>query len=262
MTSSRSSKETGKEKRTLPTFEEMMTGPGREQIEPWQEADGGDEAEMRRRVAQDMENQSRVRAKKELKKAEEQCEKLRHEAEDEAERIMRQAREEAAQLKEQVEQDAVAQIESRYNEEVAVLRKTVQAAAESYQKEREALFVNMRESVTELCFQITRSILNYELDRDTEAYKSIIEGAVETLKSEGNMVLHMPPVSYERIFGGKNNEYLANLNERQIKVVKDKDVLEGDCLLTGDRGGVRAGAQTQTARLREAVLQKWGEEKK
>ena len=250
------------DKRALPSFEEMMSVLGMPEPGLWSEADGGDEAEMRKRVAQDMENQSRIRAKRELKKTEDQCEQLRRKAELEIERLMKQAHEEAAQLKAQVEEDAVKQIESRYNEEIAVLRSTVQKATESFKNEQDALFDNMRGSITELCFQIARTILHYELDENNEAYKSIIEGAVETLKSDGNMVLHMPPVSYERLFGGKNNEYLAGLNERQIKVVKDKDIQEGDCLITGERGGVRAGIQTQTSRLREAVLQKWGEEKK
>jgi len=90
----------------------------------------------------------------------------------------------------------------------------------------------------------------------------MIQNALDKLQGESAMALHMPPVAYERVFGGRNNNLLAQMKDRQVSVIKDMNVKEGDCLVQSDRGGLRVGAHTQTTRLREAVLQQWGEVKR
>ena len=175
---------------------------------------------------------------------------------------MEEAEKEAQERKTRAEQEAVDKVEGRYQDEMRTLRSAVEGAVDGFNREREALFNGIQARMLDLCISVAESIVHYELDKGDAAYLSIINNALGMLRSDETMVLHMPPVAYERIFGGKDNLLLAQMQERQVKVSKDMAVVEGDCLVSSERGSIRVGAHTQTARLRETVLQKWGEVKK
>ncbi len=252
---------------SLPSFEKMMSNvaapepPLPEYDEDEAAGEGGEElsAEAKMEAAEQARHLLEQREKQKLKN---ECENMRREALAEAESIKAEALAEAKKLKAGAEKKAADEIEGRYLQEVKLLRDTVKSAAEGLKNEKEQLFSKLEGNLLDVCVQIAESIVHYELDKGDAAYRSIINNAIDTLHGDETMVLHMPPISYERLFGGRDNELGAQLAERQVKVVKDIDVAEGDCLVSSERGGVRVGAQTQTARLREAVLQKWGEVKK
>lgn len=253
-----SSQETAK-RVILPSFEEMMSKAELDMpLMPAEGEYGTDEqdAEAMQEAAAAM---ARLAQRREKEKIEALCAQMKKDAEAEAARILEQAAREAEACKARAEEQAVAQVQARYEEEIKTLRQEVQKAAEGFAKEKEELFKGMETRLLDVCFKIAESIVHYELDKGEAAYLSIIHNALGMLRSDEAAVLHMPPVGYERIFGGKENAALALMNERQVKVVKDVNVAEGDCFVSSEHGGMRAGVQTQTARLREAVLQKWGE---
>ncbi len=254
-------------RRSLPSFEEMMSAAERE-IPLLQAEDGVFSAE----TASDAQGEAdpelaaeqlrKLRAQQELKKTQSLCEDMRKAAEEEAAKLKAEAAEEIKTLKERAQRETAEKLQARYEQELSSLRSTLDKAAQGLAKEKDQLFSVLQERLLDECVKIAESILHYELDKNDDAYLSIINHALDMMRSDELMVLHMPPISYERLFGGRDNTMLAAMNERQIKVVKDIDVAEGDCLVTGERGGLRVGAHTQSARLREAVLQQWGEVKK
>ncbi len=248
----------GDKRVSLPTFDELVAAGAI--VVPVYHEDAPSQADAK---AADPEAEKAAQLRNKLKaeslRVKQECDKLRLDAEQDAMAIRAEAAKQAAQCKKQAKAQIEQTIQARYEMEVGHLRDSVEKAAAGFQDKKEALFRDMQGRMLDTCMRVAEDILHYELDKSADAYRSIVQNAISMLDAEETMTLRIPPVAYERLFGGKDNPLLRQMEARQVKVVKDGDVKEGDALVTTDRGNIRVGAQTQSARLREAVLMKWGE---
>lgn len=195
----------------------------------------------------------------ESRRVKQECDKMRQDAETDAMAIRAEAAKQADEIRSKAKTEIEQTIQARYELEIGHLRDTVEKAAAGFQEKKAALFTAMQQRMLDTCIGVAEEILHYELDRSADAYRSIVQNAVAMLDTEESMTLRVPPVAYERLFGGTDNALLRQMEERQVRVLKDNDVKEGDAVVSTERGSIRVGAQTQSARLREAVLMKWGE---
>ncbi|MDO5112369.1 MAG: FliH/SctL family protein [Clostridia bacterium] len=250
----------GDKRVSLPTFDELVEA-GAIVVPTYHEdveADAASPDAAADPVAEKL-AQERSKLKAESRRIKQECDKMRQDAEQDAMAIRAEAAKQAEEIREKAKKEIEDTIQARYEMEVGHLRDTVAKAAEGFQTKKDELFAGMQKRMLDTCMGIAEDILHYELDKSADAYRSIVQNAVTMLDTEERMTLRVPPVAYERLFGGKDNALLRQMEERQVKVLKDSDVKEGDALVVTDRGNIRVGTQTQSARLRETVLMKWGE---
>lgn len=254
----------GDKRISLPTFDELVKA-GSIVIPAYEEnaADESDSASASDNASDNAAEREAARFRSKLnaesRRVKQECDGMRQDAEKDAMAIRAEAAKQADEIRAKAKTEIEQTIQARYELEVGHLRDTVAKAAEGFQTKKDELFTAMQQRMLDTCMGIAEDILHYELDKSADAYRSIVQNAVAMLDTEESMTLRVSPVAYERLFGGKDNALLRQMEERQVKVLKDNDVKEGDAVVSTERGSIRVGAQTQSARLRETVLMKWGE---
>ena len=136
----------------------------------------------------------------------------------------------------------------------------MEAAAAALSEAVNGLYEALEPRLLDTALRIAENILQYELDRDSKAYRAIVHNVLDQDYQAKALVLHLPPGRYDALTGGEA-EFSEAMRMRGVEVARDPALDETDCMVTSNMGSIRGGVKTQLSRIRSAVQnQQRGEE--
>lgn len=239
----------------LPTFEEMMGYS----LQSFVEEDAALPPEEPQPMAEDMPPEEEAAepakspAEEEMERVEKLCEGMRREAIAQSQDILRQAREEAVAIEHKAlihgRETAARELEAERQK----AREAAAAAAAALEQARVELCGALEPYFLDTAINIAESILNYELERNSEAYVSIVRSMVERTFMAHNVVLHLPRDKYDELTGREDGEFLREMERHGARVESDPTLDSGECMVTSDMGSILGGAKTQLARIKYSL---------
>lgn len=136
----------------------------------------------------------------------------------------------------------------------------LQQAAESCNTIMEAALLEARQTVlgaenqiVELVLAISRKIIYDELDDRPEVILGIVRAALERVRDQNHINIHVSLDDYERILQARN-ELQSIVGAEQILIITADTVLvRGGCMIETSFGTVEAGVDTQLESIRRAL---------
>lgn len=252
--------DTDKSKVALPSFEQMMSARRRRTAE-YGSAQGGagsniigdDEGVEESLSPFEQELRELERKTREL------CSSMRRSAIAETERLIDEANQEAANIRNRAHKEGFDSAYADCKKELDRARDSMLSAAKTLNETRGGMFDKIEAELVDTVMDMAEKILGYELDSNPKAYEAIVSAALERLGRQESITLRIGAKGYDAVFGGEkplmDQKALADKN---IKVVRDTAVRDGDCVATGDNGTVTVGTSIQLERMREAIEVKKG----
>jgi flagellar assembly protein FliH len=263
MSSSYNDKQADKGKVALPSFEEMMAARRRRAAENGS-ARGGAGSNI---IGDDNDGDSDTEAlspfeqeMRELeKKTRELCSSMRKSAIAESERLIDEANQEAANIRKRSHKEGFDSAYDDCKKELDRARESMLSAAKTLNDTRASMFAQIQDELVDTVMDMAEKILGYELENNPKAYEAILSAALERLGRQESIVLRIGAQGYDAIFGG-DAPFMdqAALLDKNIKVIRDTAVRDGDCVATGENGTVSVGTSIQLERMREAIEVKKG----
>ena len=196
----------------------------------------------------------------EIARTEQLCAGMRREAIEQARQTREQAAQEAVAIRHHARREIEAQLRQENEARLAGLQQTVEAAAAALSEAVNGLYEALEPRLLDTALRIAENILQYELDRDSKAYRAIVHNVLDQDYQAKALVLHLPPGRYDALTGGEA-EFSEAMRMRGVEVARDPALDETDCMVTSNMGSIRGGVKTQLSRIRSAVQnQQRGEE--
>ena len=130
----------------------------------------------------------------------------------------------------------------------------VQAVLEQAEQERLAVIEETKPGMYRLALDIAEKILKYELDENHEAYMGILSSAMDHVRTEGTVTLHVNVAEFTRYFGGQDKAKLRTAEGMvSADVTADPSVEPGGCLIETDSGVVDASAGVQLEQIGQSL---------
>lgn len=190
----------------------------------------------------------------------EQAQRTIQSANEQAEAIIRDAYEKAEKIRESAMQegynkgknDAAAET-SEFMQEQTNMARSVFANLERY---KENLYSELRDSVSQLAFDIAEKIVNFELQKDDKVYEGIVIKAINELKSAEKLMIHVSKAEYERFFKQGGEWLQGETGGVPFEVVCDGQLEDGVCVLESGDEVLNASTQVQLGRIKHQLEEK------
>ena len=122
-------------------------------------------------------------------------------------------------------------------EEEALARKNYEAGElqqmiNSIRTERERVIDSLEGEVIETVIEIAKKTLRTQI-RDNEVFLGLVRSELDELKSNENIVVSVAVEDFVRVFGSAEGAKEA-FPEGNVKVVADKELSDGDCIIETD----------------------------
>ena len=139
-------------------------------------------------------------------------------------------------------------------ETLTPLRNRLTELLVSMAREKEAIFVDARELLLSLLFQISEKIVRRQIVLERETVLSVVTEALRYLAEATKVTIHLSTDDHtfmqERVFEELQKQRL----EADIAVVADERLEDGDCVITTNAGEIDARLSTKLKEL-EKLLQ-------
>lgn len=187
------------------------------------------------------------------------------EGEKEAKKIIDKAKQEVASIKENAYNEGYSQgikegYKQGYNESIekinqklnAELKKIDELRKEMY-REKALLLKQSEKELLELSIKIAEKILHIELEDDNK-YIEFVKGIMSNIAGKTVIQIRVNEKDFEKIL--KNKDYLLSSIEglEDIKIIKDKYLTQGSCIVDGGIGILDGSVDTQLKQIEENFL--------
>ena len=140
--------------------------------------------------------------------------------------------------------DALKKMKDEVKEEAKFLFKSLQKAANDLKQERNAVWEQSEKEMVKLVLAISKKVICFEVSKHNgEIIQKVVSEAIEKVKGNKILKLHLNPVDVERLEKQKMNE-LININE-DCEIVNDANITSGGCMVVTDYGKVDACLETR-----------------
>lgn len=133
-------------------------------------------------------------------------------------------------------------------------RTEADATVRQAEQERQKVISETEPMMYRLALDIAEKILKYELNANEDAYMGILGNAINHVRTEGTVTLHVNAAEYSRFFGNQDKTKLRT-DEGMVAadVVVDPSVEPGGCLIETDSGVVDASVGVQLEQIAQGL---------
>lgn len=174
----------------------------------------------------------------------EQIKQLRAGWEDERRQLVTEAKEEGYQAGFEI---AKQEVKQQYQEKVNEANQLTRIAEEEHVKRIE----QSTSSLIKLSVQIAQKIINKEIEENKQSFLSIVQAAIEEVKEQPEVQIHVPSAHYEFILLQKN-ELVELMNGQAI--VSIYIAADDTCYITHPLGKIDISIDTQLTQMREQLI--------
>ena len=190
--------------------------------------------------------------------AQEEVALILEDARREAAALLQAAEEQGETLRAEAMEVGLAEGHALARQEAQELLDTAQAqsraALEQTEQERLLYLEQNRQDILRLSLDMAERILKYELDSNHEAYLSILDHAMNQIKVEGRVTVHVNAAEFVSHFDSREKAKLTTENGTvSVDVVVDPAVEPGACLIETESGILEAGADVQLEQMALAM---------
>ena len=259
------------------TEEGEFTGPTVEDLRREAEAFRKEwEIEKQRLLSQAQEQADRIKkeaeqvAFDEVKRKNNQAQKIRQEAEDQAQKIVADAKQRAAALEEEV-RGRVAQVEKEATErgqaeghakgyeegraEVARLVESLHAIIAKAIEKRNEIIEEAETQIINLVLLIVKKVIKVISENQKNVVINNVVQALRKLKSRGDVVIRVNLADLELTSEHVKDFMKMVENVKSITVLEDSSVDRGGCIIETDFGQIDARISSQLHEIEERILE-------
>ncbi len=201
-----------------------------------------------------------------------QADEIKRMAQVEADAIVGLAREQAAKIRAEAGAAADEIRSNAYNKaveagkaealrraeaEILIMRKDLKDLTQRLNK---ALNDSLAETVDEwegelldLSIDIARKIIGVELDKNDEAFKSLVQNAISHMRGDAKITVRVSEREYESYFSGSDAYFQVGGERVKAPVIADPQLKEGDCVIESEGEMINAGVEQQLGALKDAM---------
>ena len=117
-------------------------------------------------------------------------------------------------------------------------------------EERNRIFHELGDEILSLALSISEKVIKIELDRNDEAFKSILASAIKKVADDNNLKVRVSDSDYKRFLSEGREEIFTKSGN--VTFIKDKLLKKGDCIVESDSGTIDAGINTQLKQVKLA----------
>ena len=198
-----------------------------------------------------------VSAENILQEARARAEKLLADASQEVTRMNVLSAEEAEKLKlraaEEGKQQGVADAKQQMVEQLQKTTERCNALLEAATSEARQIVLGADNQIVELVLAITRKIIYDELEERPEVILGIVRAALERVRDQNHINIHVSLDDYESILQARNELQSIVGSEQTLTVTADTVLTRGGCMIETSFGTVEAGVDTQLDSIRRAL---------
>ena len=122
---------------------------------------------------------------------------------------------------------------------------------------KDEVFTKVSECILDIAVEISRKIINKEVEADKEYIIPIIRNVVEEVnKTENKITLKVMPKDVEIVRDKVSDIFSGNYFEAKITVVPDNTISDGGVIVETSNGLIDASIQTQLAIIEKALKKK------
>lgn len=199
-----------------------------------------------------------------LQQAKEEGRKIIEAALQEAEAIRHQAGEEARQYgytegtqeaDEKIDRRAKQLATQRVAEQLGTILPTINAVAQSLEKERDQWLINWETNAIQLCVGIAEKVLRTKLRTTPEIANKLILETIQQLSGQANITIRINPTDKQNL--GEHAEKVVENAAAcgAVTLVADAEISSGGCLIETQRGVIDAQIETQLERIAAELIQ-------
>ncbi len=119
---------------------------------------------------------------------------------------------------------------------------------------KEEVYEKVSECILDIAVEISRKIINKNIEADREYILPIIKGVVEEInKTENKITLKVMPKDVEIVRDKVSEIFSGNYFEAKISVVPDSDVKDGGVIVETSNGLIDASIDTQLTIIEKAL---------
>jgi flagellar assembly protein FliH len=108
--------------------------------------------------------------------------------------------------------------------------------------------------LAKLSLDIAEKVLRYELERNDEAFMSILTHALDQVRDEDHITLRVNTAEYSRYFNSRDTAKIRTPNANvTAHVVLDSSVEPGGCLIENEGGMIDTGVRAQLEQVSRAL---------
>jgi len=197
---------------------------------------------------------ARTDAEEILAKARSIAENILAEAMKEADKIVKDAEKRATELFEEAMAEGYSQgrqeFESTVREKLNSAEEKARELVDEAYQERNRLLEGMKDEILNLAVSIAEKILKTELDRNEEAFRSIVINALKKVTDYENIKVRLSESDYKKYLSDGKDEIFSRSGN--ITFIKDKHLKKGDLIIESDSGTIDAGIATQLNQVKTA----------
>ena len=188
-------------------------------------------------------NETETKIEAILENAREEAAKIISNAHEEVEEERKRARQEGfAEGAEEGRHSFDDQLAEKLREDDEMLKSVLDKIYE----ERERIYAELEEEVTNLALDIVRKIINPAEEALGDVFLSLIKNALKQMSTDGKVVIRVGVAEYERFFSsGAATIELDSGVTVQASVLRDVSLQEGDCIIDTNDVTINAGIESQ-----------------
>lgn len=212
----------------------------------------------------------RNQAKEILQETEQMVKELIETARLEAEKIIGSANEEAGKIIDegrnrlkQIEedafkkgqangyQDAKNKFEDDYRAKVLEAKELVENAIE----ERDQIIAGSEEEIVQLAIAVARKIIGQDLTVNPDSIVDIVKRAIQKATDREELTVRVNPDNLDDTLNGKDKITQAVKGVRKLKILADKAIAAGGCVVESSNGTVDARVERQLKEIEQALME-------
>ncbi|MCL2084000.1 MAG: FliH/SctL family protein [Oscillospiraceae bacterium] len=169
--------------------------------------------------------------------------------------IMRESESHANAVREQAWEEgygqAFEQAKRECEEMLTKARGEIEEALAKLPVERERMLDELETQMLDVSLEVAGKILHMELDRDNDAYLSMLRSAVSRMPAEETVTIRLSEEEYQRFFNSRETKIKTAHGSVAASLIADPAMNRYDAVIESPSGVVDAGAGAQLKQMRK-----------
>ena len=132
----------------------------------------------------------------------------------------------------------------------------IRSILEKAEGAREAAVKDLEDDIIDLVLEISKKVINVQIEKDDKIFIGIVENALAKLKREGKIVIRVSSEEYHRIFSTGIAELVIDRETVRASVTEEPGFRKGDCVVEADSATINAGIDSQLKYIELALRSK------
>lgn len=195
-------------------------------------------------IAETLVEQAEIEAALKIQEAQERADDIREQARRDG---YEEGRAEAARELE----DMKARQLDRQKEDAAQLKRVLAEV----ERERDAMIDELEEDFIQLSLATAKKIINAALENDDTLIESMLQKALQQMKTDGKLTIRVSNAEFERFFSAGSASFVLGDGTVTASVVEESSMAPGDIVLESEGETIDAGVDSQLKKIELAFRQ-------